>query len=160
MKLIPLTKGKFAKVDDADFDLYTKYSWHFSSGGYAVRSQWLYRTDRRQKNIPMHRQLLGVDNPNVLIDHIDGDKLNNQRHNLRESTKSTNGCNRGKTKRNTSGFKGVTKHTQCKDRWMAQIRANNKHYYLGLFPTPIEAAQAYDKAALHHFGEFALINGV
>lgn len=162
MKYIPLTKGKFAAVDDEDFEILSQHKWWVNSSGYAYRTVWLGRNQKpKHVHVPMHRQILNVTDSNILVDHRDGDRLNNQRSNLRLSTKSTNGCNRGVTRKNTTGFKGVTKHSQTKaDRWIAQIRVANKNIYLGMFPTPIEAARAYDTAALNHFKEFALINGV
>jgi hypothetical protein len=159
MKSIELSQGKFAKVDDVDLELLSQYSWWFGSTGYAFCSVWIGGPSRKHKNLPMHRLIMGVNNPLILVDHINGDKLDNRRGNLRLSNKSTNSCNRPRTRANTTGYKGVTRHGQCA-RFISQIRANGKNHYLGLFTTAQEAALAYNKAAKVHFGEFAYLNDV
>lgn len=158
MKRIPLTKGAFALVDDKDYDELSRHRWHLSSTGYACRSVHIIGT-RRHKTVWLHRLLLEVRNSTILVDHINQDKLDNRRANLRICTKAQNGSNRGMTRANTSGFKGVTKHPGkgCKG-WIAQVRAGGKNYYLGYFPTPELAALAYDRAAVLHFGAFAQLN--
>lgn len=92
--------------------------------------------------------------PNGELDHIDGDKANNRIENLRVATRSQNTAYRGKTKRNTSGFKGVCWHRRDK-RWRASIGSKGRRLDLGSFSTPEEAFEAYKAAAVHHHGEFA-----
>lgn len=149
-----MAHGREVKVDDSDYDLLSQYTWWISTTGYAFRTIYNKGQKRHQA---MHREIMGVTDRYVLIDHIDGDKLNNSRSNLRLSNKSTNGCNRPRTCKNTTGYKGVTRHSQCK-RYISQIRAKGKNYYLGLFPTAEEAAHAYDAAARMHFGDYAYLN--
>lgn len=160
MKEVRLSKGAIAIVDDVDFEFASSHKYWINSWGYAYRSIWLGQHNKPQhKNVSLHRELMGVTDPRVLVDHINGDTLDNRRCNLRLSTKSTNGCNRPKTRANTTGYKGVVLHTQCKSpRWMATITVHGKHKYLGLFPTPEEAAKHYNEAALLHFGEYARLN--
>ena len=90
--------------------------------------------------------------PEGVVDHWDENTLNNRLDNLRVSTKSQNGANRGKTAANTSGFKGVTKYG---NRWRAQITFQQKVMHLGIFDTPEEAHEAYLKKAKELFGRFA-----
>jgi hypothetical protein len=92
-----------------------------------------------------------------LCDHIDGNPLNNRRSNLRISTKSENARNRGKTKRNTSGHKGVYWNHQ-RSNWRAAIVVNYHKISLGSFSDVEEAAQAYRAAAIKYHGEFAKID--
>lgn len=89
-----------------------------------------------------------------LIDHIDQDITNNKIENLRPANKSENGSNRGKTIRNTSGFKGVWFKKSCR-KWGATIQKNRKSMHLGVFETPELASKAYKAAALIHHKEFA-----
>jgi hypothetical protein len=90
------------------------------------------------------------------IDHKDEDRTNNRFGNLREASNGQNMQNRGAIKTNTSGYKGVTWHKKA-GKWMAQINANDRHIYLGLYLTAEEAAEAYRLAALEHHGEFTNI---
>jgi len=90
------------------------------------------------------------------VDHTDGNGLNNCRANLRSATQSQNGMNRRK-QGNKSGYKGVSRATNS-NRWQARIRVNRKATHIGTFDTRIEAARAYDEAALVLHGEFARLN--
>ncbi len=92
------------------------------------------------------------------VDHINGNKLDNRRSNLRLANRSTNQANRGASYHNKSGLKGVCHAPHTKDRWRAQITVRGHKMYLGTFTTPEEAARAYDQAAIQHFGEFARLN--
>ena len=92
--------------------------------------------------------------PKDQIDHINCDPDDNRLVNLRESSQAENTRNQRKSKRNTSGFKGVTLHKPT-GKWMAQIVAHGKHYYLGLFDTPEEAHAVYCEAAIRLHGAFA-----
>jgi hypothetical protein len=95
--------------------------------------------------------------PTPIIDHKDGDSLNNSERNLRAANYKQNGCNRGLSRTNTSGVKGVywNKRDEC---WLAYIGVNGKKIYLGSFDTPIEGAVAYNNAAVKYHGEFARLN--
>lgn len=91
--------------------------------------------------------------PESMIDHIDGNPLNNRIQNLRVCTSKENQKNQGIPKHNTSGFKGVSKFRRD-NKWQAQARLEGKDVYLGLFNTPEEASEAYNTFAKQHHGEF------
>ncbi len=158
MMKIPLSKGKFAIVDDVDFELVNRYKWHTKDTKtgkrwYANRSVW----GPPRKNILLHRFLLNP-KPDEQCDHINGDGLDNRRSNLRIATNSQNNMNRQKQSgKYSSHFKGVTWH-KLGNKWMAQIHFNNKILYLGLFLNEIDAAKAYNLAASKYFGEYANLN--
>jgi hypothetical protein len=106
----------------------------------------------------MHRVIIGA-KLGELVDHVDGNGINNTRQNLRKATNSQNLINR-KNLSNTSGYKGVSYdrgHYRNKP-WRAQIKINYKSKTLGYFSTPEEAADAYKVASINYFGEFARTN--
>lgn len=144
MKSIPLTQGKFALVDDDDFERVNKYKWCISSYRYA-----------NNKNLgKMHRFILNINNPKIWIDHKDQNTFNNQKSNLRVATVSQNNSNINKNRKNNkSGYRGVGYHKTVR-KWRARVNCNNKQYNLGWFNTAEEAAQAYDKKARELFREF------
>lgn len=149
MKQIELTRGKFALVDDADYEWLNQYKWQCDTKGYAVH----YKLGK------MHRCILGLTDPKVFTDHIDRNTLNNQRSNLRVATAAQN-------KQNTpySGiipYKGVHYVTVKNHTYIrAQIFVNNKQFVLGTFETIEDAAKCYNLAAIKYFGEFAYLNQV
>lgn len=158
MKTIPLTKGKEAVVDDEDYDYLMQWEWHFAAGKYAASD-----TRNASRTVGAYRymhelvlQRAGF-SPTVEVDHDDGDGLNNQRLNLRESTHSQNLANRGPQLNNTSGYKGVT-WDKARGKWQASIKVRGQRLNLGRFEMKIDAARAYNEAALQHFGEFAYLN--
>jgi hypothetical protein len=120
MKEIILTKGKVALVDDADYEYLNQWKWSYHCRGYAVRQ---VQQDRLTKNIFMHALIMGQKG----IDHIDGNKLNNQRHNLRYATGSQNQWNKSAYKNNTSGTKGVC-WNKANNSWVARINVHGKTY--------------------------------
>lgn len=163
MKEIALTHGKVALVDDEDFEYLNQWKWHVCNG-YCVR----FDCEKGWKNkvkIHMHRLILGLDDPKMLVDHIDSIKLNNQKHNLRKATTSQNNANRRAKKNGASKYLGVYQVISKKKGkeylyWAAHIRSNKVGYYLGLFKSENDAAFAYNEKAKEIHGEFAKLNNV
>jgi len=148
MKEIKLTQGFVTKVDDADFEFLSKFKWQ-------AKKRKDKNTVYAVSSIPLHKLL----NPDYeFSDHWDGDGLNNQRDNLRDCTNSQNQANKGKPKRNKSGYKGVHFRPNRGNKYYATIGKDRQRIHIGCFDTAIEAAQAYDKRALALFGQFALLN--
>lgn len=155
MKYINLTQGKKAMVDDEDFEELNKVKWCFSDG-YAIRRY----TNEQGSSVytKMHRFIINT--PNKMdTDHINHNKLDNRKSNLRICTRTENQQNHKIQKNSTSGYKGVNYH-KVNQVWRAQIRINRKHTHLGCFDTKEEAAIAYNQAAIKYFGEFAYLNKV
>ena len=144
MKKIPLTHGKFALVDDEDFDFLNQWKWHLSDGGYAQRNNLTRIGVGKYKNrmLKMHR-VVNETPDKLFTDHINRNKLDNRKCNLRNATKSLNGINRGKPSNNVSGFKGV--HVDGMS-WRAEIAINGKRIKLGRFKKLEDAVSARLKA--------------
>lgn len=154
-KLIPLTKGHFAIVDDEDFERLKAFRWHAkvcNGTCYAIRSE---RVGGRMKTVPMHREIFGAEG--MRVDHRNRNGLDNRRENLRHANASQNGINRGPQKNNTSGFKGVC-FDKSVGKWLSKIKKNGRAINLGRFDNPKLAAAAYDKKAIELHGEFAVTN--
>lgn len=143
---IKLTRGQWCLVDNSDYDLASKYEWSFSSG-YARRN----RTRDCPSNF-LHRLLM--DEPQGQVDHINGIRWDNRRCNLRLASDTQNKWNKAKRRDNTSGFKGVTWHTQS-GRWRAEIAANGIRLRRSGFPTPEAAHRQYAEWSKQLHGEFA-----
>lgn len=153
VKEIELTQGKVALIDDEDFERVNQFKWCFNDG-YAKRG---IKKNGNVKIIRMHRFV--VDAPlGTEVDHRDGNGLNNQRANLRLCSSTENKRNRKKQlRRVTSGFKGVSWDSH-KGKWNSNISIDGKNKSLGLFLKEIDAAKAYDCAAIECYGEFARTN--
>lgn len=157
---IPLYNDKFSLVDLIDSDL-DAFNWYADSHGYARTN-----TTKNGKAIVLrlHRVIMErvLNRPldrSELVDHIDHNPLNNSRSNLRIATRSQNQQNRRLNINSTSGYKGVSWH-KTKKKWTAVINIEGKNTTLGAYKTSIEAAKAYNVAALKYFGEFAYINPI
>lgn len=156
-KTIPLTQGKFVVVDADDYGWLSQWKWRamFTEGKwYAIRDE--KDTEDKREFILMHRLIM--ETPKRLkTDHVDGDGLNNCRHNLRNCSNSQNMHNRGRPKNNTTGYKGVNFYKRTK-RYRATIQVEGTGKHLGYFNTAKEAAMAFDKAAKELVPEFANLN--
>lgn len=159
MREIPLTQGMVALVDDEDYERLSAYRWFGESSkngrtGYAVTKIGYGR--KGTTSIRMHQLILGPGEPGLEIDHKNCNGLDNQRANLRWATKAQQRANQPVRVDSQSGFKGVNLlHGKY---WAAHIRADGKQRHLGYFPTPEDAARAYDARARELFGDFARLN--
>jgi hypothetical protein len=155
MKEVFLTDGTVALVDDADYELVSRYSWYphkpESNGDIYAR------TFIEGKRVYMHRLILGITKDEG--DHINHSTLDNRRSNLRRVDRGANARNTRGWKSGTSRYKGVSwDKARCK--WAALIYPNRKHVFLGRFDEEIDAARAYNQAAIQYFGSFAYLNPV
>lgn len=158
MKKIELTQGKFTIVDEADYAELNKFNWHYA-GGYARRNMRL--PNGKRKIVFLHRELMQTPE-GYETDHINGDRLDNRRENLRIVTKNQNQRNT-KPRKGTSEYKGVSYYKSKRHKtgyWVARIQVDGKVKRLGYFKTEKEAAIAYNKAAKAHYGEYARLNEV
>jgi hypothetical protein len=148
--LIPLKNSKgITKVSPEDVELAQSYNWH-SSRGYAI-------TVTNKKTYYLHRLILNPPD-SLFTDHINGDRLDNRRSNLRIATASQNRQNAaGKSSGRRSRYKGVMWYER-KDKWFAQITVNGRIRHIAYYHSEENAARAYDNAALFYFGQFARTN--
>jgi hypothetical protein len=143
-------------LDTADYDVVKGYRWKLSSKRPHKNRTFYAQAQHGDTTVGMHSLLL----PDAAqVDHRDGNGLNNRRNNLRPATGTEQEGNKKKRtdKQFASRFRGVTWHSRA-HKFQAQMKANGKHLYLGCFISEIEAALAYDAAALKYFGEFANLN--
>lgn len=162
MKEIPLTQHKVAIVDDDAYEWLSQWGW---SAHYSHNDVWYAdRNEPKQEGgyvtVKMHREILGVTDPKVHVDHRNHDGLDNRRENLRSATNSQNmGNQRKQTTPSSSIYKGVSWGKQSK-KWQAYITSAKKRRYLGQYLTEDEAARAYNRASIEAFGEYAELNDV
>lgn len=163
MKTIPLTRGKYAIVDDEDFDRLNRHKWQAVTMKFKESEVWYARRmtslkDGPRKAVFMHREVTGAVMP-MVVNHRDFDGLNNQKSNLDVTSYSANARWKRKAPGTSSRFKGVT-WNKSEGRWMTTIRFGGGSRTLGYFDDEEEAALMYDVAAQILFGDEAFINGV
>jgi len=153
-RLIPLTQGQNAIVDADDFEWLSQWNWCASWNDH---TKSFYVKRRQGKHlIRMHRAILDCED-SLQCDHVNGDTLDHRRANIRECTNAQNNQNKGPSRHNTSGFKGVCWEAR-RSKWMARIHINGKEKFIGYFDSPEEGARAYDERAKKLHGRFARLN--
>lgn len=162
-KVIPLTKGAEAIVDDEDFERVSQFKWSLGGhGDFKCARRHIYSPYINGKRVSrgerMHKFILGIPpGRKVIVDHINRNALDNRKSNLRVTDFHGNNRNRRPLKNKSSQYKGVSYYKRD-SAWTASIRVNGKGIRIGKYDSEIDAANAYDKAALEHFGEFAYLN--
>ena len=159
VKAIPLTMDKFTVVDDEDFEKLNRCKWRALKQILKNRVNWYaIRTGRCGKTVYMHREILGVVDTKIEVDHKDSNGLNNQKTNLRPANHHENQQHSTKQPNCSSRFKGVSWH---RGKWKVQIKLPNQpQSYIGMFDDELTAASVYNAIAKRYFKEFALTNPV
>ena len=173
---IILACGKISQIDEDCLFLFEgrrTYRSYFDGWNWYVRRH--SKVNGKSKTFLLHREILGITDPSVLVDHINGDGLNNMKSNLRLCNHSENRKNRhNKSDKHTSKYLGVSLKTikykyrvksgeeriSITKRWEARIQHNKKQISIGFFDTETEAALAYNEKAIEFHGEFASLNKI
>ena len=152
---VPLTQGKYAIIDIEDYDLVSQYKWFssYEKGNQSFYAKTNIKVGEKTTIERLHRLILSAKKGEI-VDHINGDTLDNRRCNLRFASAAENIRNSRRRSTNTSGFKGVWWNKQV-NKWQADIKVLGKKIYLGRYDDPQDAHEAYCAAALKHYGEFA-----
>lgn len=165
MAWLEVSGGGPVQVDDDLLAELSAVSWHIDGAGYARRTIRLGKGSGARKTAEfLHRRIVGA-KPGQIVDHRDGNPLNNRRENLRFVTAQGNARNIRRSKNiKAGGFKGVY-FVKKSGKWAAKIGAGERRpngrsspVHIGCFKTECEAAKAYDRAALFFFGEHAALN--
>lgn len=154
MKTIPLSQGKVAIVDDGDYEYLLSFNWFLTPSGYACRNKL---KAEGEGTVYMAKEIMAA-GPDKRIDHIDRNKLNNQKANLRECTVAENAQNQG-ARGGTSAYKGVS-WSKPHRKWRVQITARRKSMHIALFDSEEDAATVYNVAAQIFHGPFAFLNEI
>lgn len=157
-ELIPLGNAPwtFVVVDREDYPYLSQFNWFVDRKGYALRS--LPRNGGQSLKVRLHRELIGAKKGEI-VDHINRDKLDNRKSNLRIVTPSQSCMNQGLRKDNQCGYRGVS-YRKDSGKWRAWINIDHKRTHLGSYTTADEAALAYNVAAMKYFQEYAVLNEV
>ena len=153
IKFIKLTQGKSTIVSSSDYEHLNSFKWYYNKG-YVSRNY--INEDGNKRVLYMHRYVMDCPRGKQ-VDHINGNKLDNCRENLRITTSTGNNRNRAKSAGTTSKYKGVNWSKQ-NQRWLCRLKVKRKTVYLGYYDTEEEAAKVYNEAAIKYFGEFARLN--
>lgn len=150
-------KGYDVLVDDESVSLVNAYKWRVDDKGNRVYFSRRIYIDKKKTYASLHRILADCkNNDGKVVDHINGNTLDNRKCNLRVCTMAENTRNRKMQKNNTSGIKGVSYNKRDK-RWTAHIRINNKQIHLGNYIDKYEAFEAYKKASVKYHGEYGRV---
>jgi hypothetical protein len=154
MREIKLSQGKVAIVDDADYAELSQHKWYYGCRGYAVRNVIL--DDGKRTSQTMHSEILG-ETDGLMTDHINGNRTDNRRCNLRLATSSQNNSNRAPRAGCVSEYKGV-RWDNVQKKWYVKIAINRQIKHIGYFRDEKKAAIAYNEAAKQYHGEYAWLN--
>jgi hypothetical protein len=153
MKEIQLTQGKVAIVDDEDFEYLNQWKWQACKKGYVWYAERTTEKSYIKKHYKMHREIMKPAD-GVMIDHVNGDGLDNRKSNLRFCNKSQNYANCRVRSDNSTGYKGVTYDKKNK-KFAAKMVVGDVNIWIGRFDTAEMAAKEYNKAAILYHGDFA-----
>ncbi|MFA5554388.1 MAG: AP2 domain-containing protein [Phycisphaerae bacterium] len=153
-RLIPLSQNQYAKVDPEDYEKLSKHNWNLMK---FKNTQYAVRIDKGFAIIHMHREIMQPPK-GMVVHHINNDGRDNRKQNLRIVTYKQNAVvNKPAAGNFSSKYKGIYWHKQ-RHKWVASLRHNRKKIYIGVFADEIQAAKAYDQAALKYHGPDAYLN--
>jgi len=153
---IPLTQGRYAKVDPEDYIWLSQFRWHCKSNLKSIYAVRTVTIAGKSKRVFMHRLI--ADTPAHLVcDHINHDGLDNRRANLRNCTIRQNNVNSRAAETSTSKYKGVSWNRR-RSKWVTYIKKDGRQKFLGSFTEESQAAKAYDLVAKKLHGRFAALN--
>lgn len=161
MKQVSLTQGQFAIIDDEDDELVAQYNWRYNAMHNRAQTSVYIKGNGKPTNLYMHRLIMHAPE-GVQVDHINGNRLDNQKANLRLVNAAQNQWNKRKVIRpgvTTSQYKGVN-WDRSLNRWRARLSVNGKYIYLGIHKSEIAAALAYNEGAREYYGEYACLNTI
>lgn len=150
---IPLTRGYCAMVDPEDYEWLSRHRWHVKVRG---RRRYALRVERG-KTIFMHREIMKTPK-GMVVDHIDGNGLDNHRANMRNCTPRQNLCNRRPRRDSARRYAGVYQYGRRPGQWCACLRSGGRKTRVGPFDSEIEAARARDRLAVERYGLYAWVN--
>ncbi len=149
-----ISKKYITTFDIEDYSIVSKYRWYIINN-HSSTNQYAH-TNINNKTVRLHRYILDISSPNILVDHIDGNGLNNSKHNLRIcTTHSHNNANSFRTKSNVTGYQGVN---ISGNKFTAVIKYMNKKIHIGTFNSPELAHKAYCDKGFELYGEFFRVN--
>jgi hypothetical protein len=146
-------KGYKVLIDDEDAPLVQSHTWWVSSAPEIDGHVICFSTRIGKRIVKLHRLIMGEPLPGMIVDHINRDRLDNRKANLRICGLRENNRNTGISPKNTSGYKGVSFIPKNR-KWRAYIHIEGRQKHLGIFETAEEAAQSYETAAAQYFGVY------